>query len=310
LHRIPLALFVAPLFVSLAACPGGGDDTETGEDTSVDTDTGPKTFEDFINVTVAPMGDFGGWAPGSDWIVQEVDSAKQVELPGTGIIEDFETGDTVSAAKLEIWHDTNVTRAADGNTTSDQNGAVSVTLKACADTAYLVSTPPELDETKPTWEMHQIYEPNAGLTAIEAPAYNSVSSVTYRIIPSILGVSPQSDKSIIAGTVYDANNEPVEAAQVVAKDASGNVLDIVVKYFVDDFPNREQPHTSADGLWIAINVPPGATTIEAWGFVDSEHKLLGATQLTTFADSINISNIYTGFGTGLKYPPNCLVLPD
>ncbi len=69
---------------------------------------------------------------------------------------------------------------------------------------------------------------------------------------------------------------------------------------------RDQPHTSEDGLWVTMNVPEGDWTIQLWGLIDGAEVLLGATQLTTYADSINISNIYTGYGDGVYYPASCL----
>ncbi len=69
---------------------------------------------------------------------------------------------------------------------------------------------------------------------------------------------------------------------------------------------RDQPHTSEDGLWVAMNVPEGGWTVQLYGLVDGETVLLGATKMVTFAASINISNIYTGYGEGVYYPAGCL----
>ena len=81
----------------------------------------------------------------------------------------------------------------------------------------------------------------------------------------------------------------------------------MVKYFVDSFPNRNQPTTSADGLWIAINIPTGDVTVEMWiSDGDDGHLLMGATKITVDEGSINMSNIQTGYGDGVRYPTSCL----
>ena len=76
----------------------------------------------------------------------------------------------------------------------------------------LVSTDPLLEETKPTYEFHSIYGYQEDET-LAGEEFNSVSEVTYRIIPSLLGVSPDPDKGIAAGTAYDVNGDNVEGAQ-------------------------------------------------------------------------------------------------
>ena len=99
----------------------------------------------------------------------------------------------------------------------------------------------------------------------------------------------------------------IEGGQVVVFDAEGNIPDdLVVKYFIDRFPNRNQEWTSADGLWVAINIPPGDWFINAF-VADGAggHKLMGSTSVKVFADSINISSVYLSYGNGISYPDDC-----
>ena len=91
-------------------------------------------------------------------------------------------------------------------------------------------------------------------------------------------------------------------------DASGNIPDtLVVKYFVDDFPNRDQEWTSADGLFVMVNVPTGDWSLEAYTADGAGgHLLMGATNVNVIADSINSSSVYIGYGDGISYPSSCL----
>ena len=108
--------------------------------------------------------------------------------------------------------------------------------------------------------------------------------------------------------MYDCNGDKVVGAQVVVKNAAGEIPEsLVVNYFVDDFPNRNQEYTSEDGLWVASNVPVGEWNVEAYVSAgDGAHIMVGATQIQVFANSINISNIHLGYGDGLKYPADCV----
>ena len=80
-----------------------------------------------------------------------------------------------------------------------------------------------------------------------------------------------------------------------------------VFYFVDDFPQRDQPHTSEDGLWVAMNVPEGSWNVEMYVSDGAGgHIQMSNTRVEVFANSINISNHYTGYGEGIKYPDSCV----
>jgi len=272
-----------------------------GCDGNEDTDTGDTGEED-----LTPIGDLSCYTPGDAWLTQSVDAALQVDEARTELVHDFENETPVYEATVDIWLNDQVDETPDLTQHVDDNGYVTLTLPSCAPMAYRTSTPVDLDETKDTYEAHQIFEPAA--VAEEAP-FQSVSKVTYLVIPNLMGISIDPEASIIAGTLYDCNEEPVEKGEVRVVDDEGNTPEgVIVKYFVENFPNRDQPYTSADGLWVAINVPVGTWTVE--GHVSDGaggRDVIGATVLQTYADSINISNIHTGFGDGIRYPDACLL---
>ena len=292
-----------PLLV-LAACSGS---TPTDDDTG-DDPGGPKVFEDFINTTVEAKGDFSCYTAGDPWIVQQVDPVKVGVVPGGGVVQDFQSDDPVPEATLQVWFENDPSGTASATVTSDQDGNVSLDLQTCKPQAYKAFTNPDLEATVDTYQSHQILD--AG--TVSAAEFLSVSVTTYRLIPSILGLSVQPGHAVIAGRAYDCQREPVEGAQVIVKDrATGEIQqDQVVRYFVDEFPNREQPQTSADGLWNAIDVATGSYTVEMWVYQGGEHVLIGATELDIVPDSINIANTYVGFGDGIRYPASCLADPS
>lgn len=288
----------------VAACDGG----ETGDDTG-DTNTGPVIgeFDYYIDVAEAPVGELACYTPGGAWLTQSVDTALQISEERTELIEDFETERAVDRASVELWYGDVVTGAADVVRDANDSGQVTFSAPSCTPVAYRTTTPDNLgnEGAKDTYESHQIFAP---LSAAEASPFNSVSKTTYLVILSLLGVSADDTLGTIAGAVYDCNGDPIEKAQVVVVDDEGNIPEqLVVKYFIENFPARDQPHTSEDGLWTAMNLPPGNWTVQAWTYNGTDHDLLGSTSLQIFADSINISNIYVGFEHGLRYPDACLV---
>lgn len=303
----------------IAACG-----TKTKDDTGNPTGTADGgttatelTFEDFINVTDAFTGDVDSCCDlvgeASDcwndvnWIASTPDPNLVVATPLNGSILDFDSESPVGDATLDLWFENDPTVGApDYSVVSESDGTVDSTFYTCKPIAYKVSTDPALGNTVDTYELNQIEPYTKGTIVTD---FNSVSSETYAIIPSLLGVSPDADKGTIAGTAYDCGGDPIEGAQVIVRDAETGAIpqSMVIKYFVDRFPNRSQPYTSADGLWVAINVPEGVWTVELYVADDAgDHTLLGKSPAYIFPESILISNIYTGFETGQRYPDICL----
>lgn len=291
--------------LTLTACgSGGGDDSGTGTGTTGTTGTNPDKFAEVITVDVPATGDLACFTTGSAWNLQTVDASCVGTAPFTNEIIDFETGDVVADATVELFLSDSVNGAPDNTYFGDSSGIVSGTAPVCAPFSYRVTTDPVLAETKVSIEAHQVY----GYSTSLSEEFNSVSTVTYQIIPSLLGISVDPTMGIVAGTAYDCVGDPIEGAQVIVKDAAGRYPDSQeIRYFVEEFPNRNQPYTSEDGLWVAVNIPPGRVTVELWMVVGSGAPvLMGATELDIFADSINISNITVGNGDGVVLPASCL----
>ncbi|HCH61249.1 MAG: hypothetical protein CL927_10930 [Deltaproteobacteria bacterium] len=301
--------------VITAACSGGdkgggseGDSGAAGGDGG--DGGGPATFEDFINTTASPVGDFTGFEGGFDaaggWLTQpSPDASCVVERPVNALVEDFETEEGVGEATVEIWFADEVSGVPDVTMTSDFSGNLSGgNTLVCQPITYKASTDPDLDDTKSTFEAHMV---SAYTDSSVGENYNSVSKTTYQLIPSILGISPDPAKGTAAGTVFDMNGDPVTGAQVVVSNDAGNLSgNTVVKYFVENFPTRDQPETSEDGLWVAVNIPPGEWNIDAYVSDGAgSHILMGRTRVTIYADSINIGNISVGYDS-VKFPDNCL----
>ncbi|MED5370416.1 MAG: hypothetical protein VX899_05350 [Myxococcota bacterium] len=284
----------------------------TKDDTTDDSSTGELSrFEQEIFVEQTPVTESGTsldtcHTPGQDWPTQTPDASCQVEVSMSGTVLDFQDDVPVEEATTEFWWDnTYVEGSADQTVVSDESGDISGVAPTCTPYTYSTYTDPALEETVLTIQAHNVMPP--GESVEDDP--NSVSTTTYQLIPGLLGVAVEPGKAVVAGTVYGCEREgdAVEYAQVIARTKGGDYLeDQDVFYFVDDFPDRNQEWTSADGLWIIANVPESELTIEVWTWDGSEHQLRATTDLTIIPDSINIANAYVGFEGGVVYPEECL----
>lgn len=309
-----------PVLALTIACGGGsgGNNKDDGPGASGD------RFAEFIYVDeagVTPTGDFTGlpigdntWE-GTPWLTQTIPTENTIAVSASGEVEDFQEETPVAQATVDLWFDDVVDGAADTQALSDNSGLITTDAIACQKMAYRVTTDPNITLTKTTYKAHHIYPPAPG-GLVEGTEFVSVSDTTYRLIPTILGVSVETDKAIIAGTAYDLMRDSststeidtgkIEGVQVIVYDENGEIPDtLTVNYFTDSFPDRDQEWTSADGLWVAANVPAGNLRVEMWGMVDGALTLMGATELYSEADSINISNIFAGYADGVKYPYAC-----
>ncbi|MBT3219772.1 MAG: hypothetical protein HN348_11820 [Proteobacteria bacterium] len=302
--------YSALVAVLALACNGSTDTDATDTD---DTDGTTDPFAQFIFVTQEATGNFTGFTSGTDydstvWLTQTVDPAKQGAFGASILVEDFDSGDPVPNATVELWLGNVVSGTPDTIEVSDQNGkAAFASVPSCEPFSYRVSTNPSLDETKITLAAHKVLPYQDG-NDITGENFTSVSKVTYQLIPAILGINPNPEYAIVAGKAYDLDGGFIEGAQIIIYDEDGNIASDTVKvhYFVEEFPSRDQPHTSADGIWVAINVPPGSLRAEMWGVVDGQLGLLGATLIESYADTINLGNLSVGNGTGVQLPDECL----
>ncbi len=298
-------------FLALGACNGDKEPEETGQDTA-----DAAFFATLINATEpiltedADADDLTCWTAGDAWLSETPEADCQIDAAVSGTLKDFETDDPVDAATVEIFLGDTIPEgaAADQAATTDASGSVNFSdpIPTCSPFTYRSSTDPARDETIVTIDAHQVLPP----VATQEGEFQSVSTATYAIIPSLLGVTVDDTKGAAAGTAYDCKGDPIEGAQVIVRDADGGYPDSqVVRYFESDFPVRNRTTTSADGLWVVLNVPEGrGNVVELYGVLEAGGTpvLLATSPVDVFADSLNISSTSFGYGDGVVYPPACL----
>lgn len=136
---------------------------------------------------------------------------------------------------------------------------------------------------------------------------NSVSQATLDLIPTVLGFNQEPGTAVVAGTVWDCDEDPLygTVARVFREDGTEIIEpedarspDPHFRYFDgDDFPKSDMPYTHTDGIFVVANVPVGAdgefVFIEIWGRLsaDSEPEIISCERMPIFADTISIVNM-------------------
>ncbi len=309
------------LFLMMGAIACSKSDSSGGDSGAADDGGGgsgtPGDISGFIGATdpngdppPAPTGDLTCVGPALG--VETAAAGCVAQRSMQGMVLDFQSDDPVDDATVEIFQTDTTANAPEVVVETDPSGMFTASdVYACQPFTYRVSTDEALDETKVTIEAHDVMT-NNGPTVSPSHEMRSVSSVTYQLIPNLLGISPDVSKGIVAGRAYDCGSGYLEGMQVVIHDGdsetTGQVPDgVSAKYFVDEFPARAQAWTSEDGLWILLDVPPGTWTVD--GYVSDEaggYTKVSSTQLNVVAGSINISSLYGGLRDGVKMPEECL----
>lgn len=299
------------LLAILAGCSTKDGTGDTDVDTTADTDvtTDGLTLTDVITVNTAPVGDFTCLPAAGTWLTQAIDPSCIVDVPIMGRVEDFESGDGVGNLTVELWLSDNLSGAADVTMTSDGDGNVSGgNAPTCTPWTSRVTSSD--DSTLPTIQEHWSDGPGTPMGAY----FNSVSSSTLALMTTLLGVTPDPAMGVIAGTAYDCGGEGgdslAENIQVIVRAADGTYPATQdIRYFLDEFPNRQQTSTSGDGLWMIANIPPGDVVIEAYAAPDADQpaRLIAQTKAQVFAGGLIVADIYTGSEDGVHLPASCTV---
>ncbi len=235
----------------------------------------------------------------------------------TAFIEDFEDDVAVAGATVRVWPDNDPETGVAGATefTSDEQGNVAINqvLSSCTPYAVYVFKDWNPALTYPTYQSNFILPANAPF----AETFTSVSFSTYNLVALSLGLEVEPGKGIAAGRVRDCNDVPVQYGEVSVGEIDFDTGAITepagysTRYFLDDSPNLGSTHITDDGLFGAINVPPGEDwNILLWGIPQDEAHcdtttggdiiwneensalcLMGTSRVFVIPDSVNIANI-------------------
>ncbi|MCO4772922.1 MAG: putative metal-binding motif-containing protein [Deltaproteobacteria bacterium] len=302
-------------------CDGAVDEVDTGDDDDATGDDDDATQSDpgDLDTTEAVTGDWsckgnqGQPTPGG-----------VVDM--TGFIEDFEDDVAVSGATVRIWpgNDPDSGVAGASEFTSDEQGNVAINQVVSTCTPYSVYVFKDWNPalTYPTYQSNFMLPANAPYNE----TFTSVSFSTYNLVALSLGLEVEPGKGIAAGRVRDCNDVPVANGEITVGEldlATGDITEpegYSTRYFLDDSPNLGSNNITDDGLFGAINLPPGDSwSVLLWGIPQDEAHcdtttggdviwntendalcLLGTSSVFVIPDSVNVANINL-----IAFPPDC-----
>jgi hypothetical protein len=283
-----------------------GDDDDTGDDDDSTAAVDPGDMDTSVAVT-------GDWSCKADMVVPPAG----VTGDFTGTVLDFEDDVPVDGADVRIWVGNNPQSGAAQSElfTSDANGVVQIDglIQGCSQFAVYVFKEWNPPITYPTYQINFVTDATPPWT----DDLNSVSFSTYNLLPLTVGVEAEPGKGIAAGRVRDCNGDEVangEASVGTINWDTGAIVEAEgysMRYFIDDSPNLNANEISPDGLFGALNVPPGeAWSILLWGIPQAEAHcetttggdviwntensalcLLSTTGVFVIENSVNTSNI-------------------
>ena len=250
-----LAILAATL-LTLGCGDGGGGDTDGGADAG-----GPDGYP--AGMPTIPADDYI-WSGCDD--LPPNGSATDEMVSAVFVVEDFESGLTIEGVQLEVFYNNDASGTPDLDATNldltDVDGRVTALVPADRLIAYKVvggetpHYPP--GEVMDSIEYNQI-TPQLDDEGGEIDAL-AVSQATYRLISTVLGITPLETMGILAGGFDDCGGQDLEG--VVARLYHGDGTrclgenECLDRYFINETPAQDQWWSSADGLFGVLQIPP------------------------------------------------------
>lgn len=290
-------IWVAGCVHALACAPNGNPDA-----------LGPDASTPDEEVLPPLVGDLSCFTPGGSWNSQtlraDVGGEQTVELVTAPLGGD--EGEVSAEVDISVWFDNTTSGDADVTGTTGNDGTISLTLPTCQPLTVKAVREPD---TEVTYKANVIADPD--LAAVEVTV---VESLTAASIKAILNETINEESSLVAGTIYGCDGEPVVHARARVRDTSGALIEGARDYYFNSsgLPAKTQVRsdTNEDGKWVVFNLPIGEVVVEIYGNVcegdTCEEVVLGSTSLVSAGNSVNIGNVFTGVESGVYYPAGCV----
>jgi hypothetical protein len=273
--------------LSVAAC--GGDDGGSMPDAAIDIGFNPPTVTLKANDEVAEDSWMEvGPADLSCLGTPSADVASSVAVTLNTKVTDFQSGNAVPNAKVEVFKDQAYTMVVN-EATSDTSANVSLMLPAGVKRfGYRMTSSSSL----PTFLLNQTLasptEPTQTVGEIQ-----SVSNATAATLPALIGQTRTIGTGVVAGALRDCQKREISGfiATMSSTPATANTVMGADTYYFDSavglpvHHNRQQ-YASGDGLFMIIEVPSTNPTgyVQMWGFPTDADMAMGKAGLKLIAE--------------------------
>ncbi len=243
----------------------------------------------------------------ADWSclrTKTTDMPTSVSVTVSGVVLDFQTGDWVVGANVDVWATADTSGQPVATATSDSGGNYSLTL-----------APGVLRPTARVSDMYGLdtYTFNIPLAAdqvTQTQDLTSVSALTANALPAFVGLARTAGTGWAVAKLVDCQGRSVanaigalSATSAVTRACATHVPGAVTYYTSGGsapLPVRHSQRvtTNMDGHFIIVESPPlGVAYLQAWGFAAGDDpqrdplRLLGEVPLAIYADSVAISSV-------------------
>jgi hypothetical protein len=273
--------------LSVAAC--GGDDGGSMPDAAIDIGFNPPTVTLKANDEVAEDSWMEvGPADLSCLGTPSADVASTVAVTLNTKVTDFQSGNAVPNAKVEVFKDQNY-MTVENTATSDTSANVTLMLPVGVKRfGYRMTSSSSL----PTFLLNQTLtspsEPTQMVGEIQ-----SVSNATAATLPALIGQTRTLGTGVVAGALRDCQKREISGfiATMSATPATANTVPGADTYYFDSavglpVHHNRQKYASHDGLFMIIEVPSTNPTgyVQMWGFPTDADLAMGMAGLKLIAE--------------------------
>lgn len=227
-------------------------------------------------------------------------SAPTMDTVVTGVIKDFQDDNKVVGAVIKIYATVDDVMANKPLTTSmptDMDGNFTYTVPKGyyriirANEGGKAISSGNMVKTIPTYEFNVVYSDKSP---------TAVKTSTKDLIPGLVSVTQMDGFGVLAGGARDCNNKHVLGAIVDVAATNYNSTGQIF-YFADvpgagTVPVRNQKWTGDNGVFAALNVPPGVGTVTIKGALKMGDPLQTISQykIPVIADAVTIIEAQAG----------------
>jgi len=208
----------------------------------------------------------------------------------SGLVGDFQSMEPLDGATVTAFALNDLSfNSPLATATSDANGNYSLTLPSGVESR--INWRSEHSGGLPTYALNSFVDVSA--TDIMDATRAVVSILSANAIPMLIGTERELGKGTLAGGVVDCDGDEVKnaIATVSSTSGAGNVLPTFIAgaevyYFAGPLPvNRGTlSQSESNGEFVILNIPPGTTYLQIWGFLDAADVAMGESGLTMVSE--------------------------
>jgi hypothetical protein len=291
----PSNRFILPTLL-LAAC--GGDDGGTTPDASVDIGFNLPTVTLKANKEIAEDNwQEQGAADLSCLGTPSADQATTVAVTLNVSVRDFQSGNAVPGAMVEVFPEQKYTMPFGAAVTADSMAFATVMIPSGTKRfGYRMTSTSSL----PTFLLNQTVEPSVAVqpegTCDPAPCRSkiqSVSNATAATLPALIGQTRTVGTGVVAGALRDCQEREISGfiATMSSTPSTANTVMGADTYYFDaavglPVHHNRQAFASGDGLFMIIEVPSTTPTgyVQMWGFPTDADMAMGKAGLKLIAE--------------------------